>query len=563
MLVYRDERTTRSAGAALEELRGEISGAGTGEAAQERVLAAFLRAGELECAVADAGKNARVAQSLTDELASAWVGPQRRDGAWRLRVQGLLRTLQPPSVVCSKTPEGYAYYGLTPDAYATLARAHAPATDVTVVIGLRSIGTTLSAIVCSVLRARGQRCVRFTVRPGGHPWDRALRLNHDQRAVVRLGLESNADFIVVDEGPGMSGSTLLAAAEAILNEGVPRDRLSVYTSHAPDPAKLLAPRARERWQRLRVQSASSGARPAAADLQELSGGAWRSLFATPDAFPGCWIEQERLKFLHAPSSELYKFAGLPPYGRRAQQQADALWHGGFGAAPLRYQQGFLVSRWVPGTPLTRRALSAELIDHIARYCAFRRRHFAADHADCDALTTMTRVNVSEALRADLPAQFQLVVEAAVYADGRMLPHEWIAPDDAGKSPVKVDALDHGDGHLYPGPTDIRWDLAGAISEWEMDDRQRRLFTERYGVHARERTNAAFEATLDDYLLAYAAFRAGYLTFALHGAADAERDRLERARTRCEEQLAIALRRRGGEVPERHMGHAGAGATPAR
>ncbi len=562
MLVYRDERTTQSGRSALDGIRADLSGAGA--AAHEALLAAFLRAGELECAIADAAGNARTAQALTDELATAWLSPERRTGAWRERLQHLLGGVRPPAVISSKPPEGYAYYGLSPEAYAVLARAHAPTPQIAVVIGVRSIGTTLSAAVVAALRARGVRCVRFTVRPGGHPWDRTLALSHDQRAVIQLGLESDAEFIVVDEGPGMSGSTLLAAAEAVLNDGVPHDRLTVYCGHPPDSEKLMAPRARERWQRLRVRSAWTGLRPAAAGLQELSGGAWRHLFfATPEAFPACWVEQERLKFFDASSAELYKFGGLPPYGRRAQQHAEALWEGGFGSEPLRYQDGFLVSRWAPGAPLTRRALSAELVDHIARYCAFRRQHFTTSHSDSDALTTMTRVNVGESLGVGLPADFCLVVEAPVYADGRMLPHEWIAEEKFGKRPLKVDALDHGNGHLYPGPTDIRWDLAGAITEWEMDDSQRRLFVERYAVHAGKGTNDACQSTLDDYVIAYLAFRFGYLGFAIHAAGDAERARLERARAGCEKQLVGALRRRGCEVPERHMGQGGAGGATAR
>jgi hypothetical protein len=138
----------------------------------------------------------------------------------------------------------------------------------------------------------------------------------------------------------------------------------------------------------------------------------------------------------------------------------------------------------------------------------------------------------------------------------MLPHEWIAPEGpATRSPLKVDALEDGDGHLYPGPTDICWDLAGAIVEWNMSDGERRELSERYASHAGT-ARQPLDAVLDDYLIAYTAFRAGCLVFATSSANDAERPRLERARTHYTGLLADYVRRRGCEVPERHMGQDG-------
>ena len=42
----------------------------------------------------------------------------------------------------------------------------------------------------------------------------------------------------------------------------------------------------------------------------------------------------------------------------------------------------------------------------------------------------------------------------------LAPHEWLRLDDGNVR--KTDAIAHGDDHLFPGPTDIAWDLAGAI-----------------------------------------------------------------------------------------------------
>jgi hypothetical protein len=350
----------------------------------------------------------------------------------------------------------------------------------------------------------------------------------------------------------MSGSTLLATAEAVLSAGVKPNRLTVYCGHAPDPQNLRAPRAMERWARLRVQCPSTSLRPQETDLLELSAGSWRAfVFTDPEQYPASWVQQERSKFLEPVSGRSYKFIGLPPYGRRLRQRAETLWQAGFGTEPLGYADGFLCSRWAHGKPLTAAIGLERYLERVAEYCAHRRRHFGAGQADADALTRMARVNVEESLGASLPANFRLSVQEPVWVDGRMLPHEWIVAETPAPRLLKVDALDHGTGHLFPGPTDIRWDLAGAIIEWGMHEHQQRHFVERYA--ARDRRAASSVAhELGDYSIAYAAFRVGCMTFAKSAAAMDERVRLERAQRRYLQQLAQLVRRRGCEVPDRHM-----------
>ena len=59
----------------------------------------------------------------------------------------------------------------------------------------------------------------------------------------------------------------------------------------------------------------------------------------------------------------------------------------------------------------------------------------------------------------------------------MMPYEWIAAP--GAPPLKLDATAHGDDHLFPGPVDVAWDLAGAIVEWRMSASARRIFLDGY------------------------------------------------------------------------------------
>ena len=60
-------------------------------------------------------------------------------------------------------------------------------------------------------------------------------------------ISRSAHFLVVDEGPGRSGSTFLSVAEALAGAGVRRDDISVLGSREFDPASLCAENAVARW----------------------------------------------------------------------------------------------------------------------------------------------------------------------------------------------------------------------------------------------------------------------------------------------------------------------------
>jgi hypothetical protein len=102
---------------------------------------------------------------------------------------------------------------------------------------------------------------------------------------------------------------------------------------------------------------------------------------------------------------------------------------------------------------------------------------------------------------------ELRLEYPVIADGRMQPHEWLVSTE-GKL-LKTDSGSHGDDHFFPGPTDIAWDLAGAIVEWRMDDRQRSEFLALYHRAAGDDASAR----IDGYIKAYTVFRLAYCLMA--------------------------------------------------
>ena len=120
---------------------------------------------------------------------------------------------------------------------------------------------------------------------------------------------------------------------------------------------------------------------------------------------------------------------------------------------------------------------------------------------------MLRFNLREEFGVELSAQnCELRIAKPVIADGRMLPHKWMDSDGAL---LKVDTAAHGDDHFFPGPTDIAWDLAGTIVEWELAPDAARFLLDSYF----RLTGDDAQPRLPNYLLAYSVFRTAFCKMA--------------------------------------------------
>jgi hypothetical protein len=399
-----------------------------------------------------------------------------------------------PDAVEVKTPEGYAFYGLYPDSYRRAALAHAWP-EAPFVIGLRSIGTSLAAVVAAATRAAGI----VTVRPTGEPFRRSLRLSPALEA--RLAAHEGP-FAIVDEGPGLSGSSFGAAADRLEALGVARERIVFLPSHAGDLGPQASPAHRSRW---RAATRLVDARPApVADwFADLTGRA-----PAGAVIPGTtWKTPLGDGFVA-------RFAGLGATGERKLARARALHAAGFGPEPLALRRGQLLQRRVPETPWR------PDLDHLSRYLSFRRRAFPAPRGGGDrALVEMVRVNVGALLgeaagRAAAARLSTLPLAAArpqpVYVDARLHREKW-------RGGVKLDALDHGEAHDLVGPQDIAWDVAGAAVEFGLSDAETARLAQATG---------ADPVMLRLFSLGYPAFQAGRAHFAGDEAGVARyRDRL--------------------------------------
>ena len=509
MLVYRDCRRRFPAGDVLRHMAAAL-GELRLQATEETILGALLQAGELECALCDIDShshNAEVAATLTDQLATIACRIDVDRGTSHAGVliqtcQQLLNSIRYDGELTISRPEGFSYYALHPLDFADLVSAAGFAAPCAHVVGIRSIGTTLSAVVATKLNADRISASRITVRPEGHPYDRQTAFTCAQRDGIKQALSRGALFLVCDEGPGRSGSSLLSVAQALEEEGVSRECIVLLCSHQPNPDELCAPRGPERWRRSRSLAVGMTKRlPQQAD-RYIGGGEWRKFFI-PEAelWPASWPQMERLKFLSRDGKRLFKFEGHGRYGepvRRCEQlrpvdSAHATWD---------TKQASGCER-VAGHHASLAKASRPPLRHLAQYCAWRAAALPATVAEVDIgrLEHMAAYNVEQEF--GFAPKVRLEVERPAICDGRMQHYKW---RELGNDHwIKLDASTHGDDHFFPGPTDIAWDLAGVCVEWQLNADCREFLLSEY----RRVSGDNLAARVQPYEIAYAAFRLGW------------------------------------------------------
>jgi hypothetical protein len=440
--------------------------------------------------------------------------------------------------------EGYAFYALRPETYVAAAEQWVDDNRVgsAICIGIRSIGTSLSAAVAAAVQRRGIATATYTVRPRGHPFDRHIALGDALAARLRAQAE-DACFLIVDEGPGLSGSSFASVAGALRRIGIARDRIVFFPSSNPDGSSFLSMRARTIWTDHRRYCVS--ARQAHCAIEDVTGdsggidvsaGRWRQIFSHPTT-PAVHPQHEVVKRWLPDSMSIVRFAGLGRYGERKMRRAEQLAECGLGPPPQRLENGCLWLPFLEATPWNEPCES--LIDAIAHHCATLNRLFAGQRSpSIDDVFEMVATNLKEGCDglATVPdlERFRTVLAAAPTSaiDGRMLPHEWLL--SSGRF-IKVDALDHAQNHFFPGTQDAGWDLAAAAFEFDLDDGGRRRLIERYVAESRD---ADVRSRMPFYDIAYPAFRLGYAVMAAESLGNtADGARFRGIAERCRNWLA--------------------------
>jgi hypothetical protein len=543
LIVYRDGEHLVEPRALLGECEGLLrtiaEGRGADHALAVRLLIDF---GELESAVADmlfpnaddvspvADLWRRAALAVGRLFVFSWL--QRGAERFRAAATGALSSIGQlwgsvqAGALRLHVPEGYAYYGLYPETYVAAASLFQSGRKpgAAVCIGVRSIGTSLSAVVGAALEIEGWRVVPLTLRPRGHPFHRRPILGRELRE--RLQSQQQAVFLIIDEGPGLSGSSFCGVAEVLSQLGVPDDRIVVFPSWPAEGSTFNSEVSRERWRRHQrfccsFEEAWLVRGVLGAELQDISGGAWRSgCYTHPADYPAVHPQHERRKYLaRLPSSGervLFKFAGLGRYGVAKHARAERLAEAGFTPPVLGLRDGFLVQIYAAGRPLRREDADARLLHAAARYLAHLRRNGAVSGSACfESLAQMVKVNVVEGLGAPWRSRmgdlerFRTMVAAspALAIDGRMMPHEWL---ETSRGILKADATDHGDDHFFPGPHDSAWDVAGFAVEFGLSGRVKGDFADAVAALSGDRH---LQLRLPFYTVGYLASRLGYATLA--------------------------------------------------
>jgi hypothetical protein len=470
---------------------------------EDATLGALIAAGELECALADAGAaQTGIAANITDGLAAELIGGE---GTNRQQLLERLSAIAPPGMVSVAVAEGFAYYVLHPLRFVEPVRRISTGAPVRVV-GLRTIGTTLSAVVGAVFRMNGVSAERMTVRPTGHPYDRKIELSEREKLWLHEA-GTDALVVIVDEGPGLSGSSFLCVAEAVEAAGVRLDRIIMLGSRYPDLPQMRAPNATQRWPRFRFCTASPRLLlPPEANI-DLTGGNWRHHFWEDfEHQPAAWPQLEPAKYMTPDRGAIYKFHGYGHFAEGIAARVKMMADCGFGPQWEGLFRGFGRYRAARGKLLGPADLTPTMLRRAAEYCAFRASSMCISEANSSELETMTKWNWQSEFGNEL-SNIHLEVERPVIADARMLPHEWMRAEDG--TILKLDSATHGDDHFFPGPCDIAWDLAGMIVEWDLDESQALEFLEAYrticGDDARARVGS--------YILAYAVFRMAWAKMA--------------------------------------------------
>ncbi len=549
MLVYGDPSFETTTGDYVERLRqsfdsfSEVDAARQSQQGIEQFRTLLIALGQLEQGVADSDGSLEqigLVMRATDNAAAVFVdgldNPQRSESANAIN-QGLASLSDVPIRI--KIPEGFAFYGLMPEQYVLAAQrwieVHRGRKGRVLVVGIRSIGTTLSAVVATVLRQHGWATQRVTVRPHGDPFRR--------EAVIDQSLLESADFaVVVDEGPGASGSSMAAVAAALCRHGMDREQISFLPGHNNEPGRAssediaywwrVIPRyfvslADVRWHGqpltdLLVRETTRLFPGNNISIADISAGKWREfVYRDASLWPAVCPPFERMKFLCSTNDGqkiLWRFAGLGCGSDgemdltrslfrqwRRRSEVSCL------VAPVAMCNGFIASPWIEGTRLQAvDANDAGVLQTISNYAVnasgqpMNRRE--ADSA-FERLQQILYANTEKALGGDWVERARFFVarvtsskELRRYGDGRMAPHEWIRTTIGAI--VKTDGVGHDCDHTIVGTQSVLWDLAGILVEWDLNDGQ----ADRVLSIVRNRDVSVTCEELHLYVAAYLAFR---------------------------------------------------------
>ncbi|MFC5068047.1 hypothetical protein [Flaviflagellibacter deserti] len=304
---------------------------------------------------------------------------------------------------------------------------------------------------------------------------------------MRKLLDGAEHFVVVDEGPGLSGSSFAAVGRLMRGRGVRADRITFMPGHGNGPGVEACEETRRIWAgttvRPAVQIPDSRIADWIADLlgesligvEDLSAGHWRAkLFADPSQWPPIDPRTDRRKLLVRTATGAYfaRFVGLGLSGERKLDRARRLEQAGFIPEVLGVVNGFLVQQWIEPA-YSRPSDPMELGQYLRARLSLPAPGLAG--ASIDVLREMALANTAESLGEQAAGRLGRKLKGGeflrqeiepVAIDGACQPWKWFR-NEQGRI-FKADALDHDGDHDLVGPQPIVWDLVGACIELGYD-----------------------------------------------------------------------------------------------
>lgn len=436
-------------------------------------------------------------------------------------------------------PEGFAYYGVFPEQYCKAAIAwtldhRADHPPYVLVVGVRSIGTSLAAVVAATLELAGFPVRSFTVRPVGSPFARELML-------ASAAVAGNGQALVVDEGPGLSGSSMAAVAQALWRAGIQPKQVSFFPSHGDGPGPKASPEVCNVWQDTRIYVFTPDApifrgtnlvETLAKGLTNMGAGEvtqvavpgspdWPQPSSPPDVAHPCRPFARPKFYMNTDRGELLlTFYGLASVEGRtlAARAVDVLrqrYVNEFGPPPLGCVDGFVAVPWVHGTCVKPNTATGAFDGTLARYLASTCGPIlgrSARAASVDRLKNIVSVNAERELGLDCSGwsaaagSLQDLPEPywAASTDGELGPAYWLRSDSGHW--CKLGSPVRGHDPTAPGVQSILWDVAGAIADWPLSRQDAALLVrtleQQLGV-------CAPPWAIDVYLSAFLAYRVGW------------------------------------------------------
>lgn len=546
----------------------------------ESELWRLLAVGELECALADhhhpeqddcspvlCSARRLLLAAAVDWLSAETGGPVSEVNSALAADWDLVAGTVQNQIFSVTQPEGFAFYGLHPRAYAASAQnwlcgenSFSRPPGHVVVLGLRTIGGVLGAVVAAVIARAGIRTDFYTLRPRGVPENRYYALSPALKAALLTG---QPEYLLVDEGPGLSGSSFGGLTDWLQAHGVAPRRWCLFPSWNPSPERLRRTQVARQWTSWRKFPAASPA-PPRGNMRNLGAGRWRERVAFARHAP-VWPQHERPKYLSTDGRWLWKFAGLGRVGEAAAAQSRELARAGFCEAAFYEGDGWLRLPWRVAHPIPGHGCArADFAAWTGRYIAARSALFkvAGPCPPALPLREMSRTNcfkiaagddIEPMFTAHLKARYprlswasSKVVEwmqqawnswplpegPCVRLDGRLQTWEW---GQISSGWIKFDALDHGDDHFFPGPADPAWDLAGFLVEFGPGAGESALAS-----YIRASGDFGVRQRLPWYRVAYLAFQTGLAHYGEELAPAPDAARFRRRRRRYGRQLFTAL-----------------------